>query len=112
MTGPVTRLPVRSPARYARFDKVFVRIPRLALLAALLGLALVPGEASADIFTFTDAEGVVHFTNRPKDPRYSLLFKSHEPKKAAPGVIPVPPSDTSVERFTRYAEWIRQAATL
>lgn len=75
-------------------------------------MALFPGTAGADIFSFTDSEGVVHFTNRPKDPRYSLLFKSHEARKAAPGVVPVPPSDTSIDRFTRYAEWIRQAAIL
>ncbi|MBC7792091.1 MAG: lytic transglycosylase domain-containing protein, partial [Clostridia bacterium] len=34
---------------------------------------LAPSIARADLYTFTDAEGVVHFTNVPRDPRYSLV---------------------------------------
>ena len=30
----------------------------------------------------------------------------------APGVVPVPPSDRDVGRYTRYDDWIREAATL
>lgn len=91
-------------------------LPRSLLLAALMAapLALVPGQASADIYQFTDAEGTVHFTNRPSgDKPYKLYLRSTEGKrKAANNVTPVPPSDRSLERFTRYDTWIRQAATL
>lgn len=85
---------------------------KLLLSAGLLALALVPGVASADIFTYTDAEGVVHVTNRPTDKRFQLYAKTEKRRGPAPGVVPVPPSDTSIERFTRYSEWIRQAAIL
>jgi soluble lytic murein transglycosylase-like protein len=71
----------------------------------------VPGEASADIFRYTDAEGVVHFSNKPTDARFHLYLKAPK-RKARDGVVPVMPSDTSTERFTRHDEWIRQAAIL
>lgn len=89
-------------------------VKRLLLCALGLGLcSLVPGSAAADIYSFTDADGVVHFANKPKDPRFHLYIKSRESKRSpAPGVTPVPPSDTSPERFSRYDEWIRQAAIL
>jgi soluble lytic murein transglycosylase len=48
--------------------------PAVVLLRILLvGLLLLLGSgsiASAQIYTFTDEDGVVHFTNRPKDRRY------------------------------------------
>jgi soluble lytic murein transglycosylase-like protein len=101
-------LPLR-PARSSR------RSPSLAAacVAAVVAAAAVgyPGEASADIFSYTDAEGVVHFSNKPAgDGRYRLVIKSPDRRRA--GVVPFLPSDTSSERFTRYGEWIRQAATL
>lgn len=86
---------------------------RVAAVAALGACALLPARADADIYSYTDADGVMHFTNRPDhDGRYKLYLKAPERRKARPGVMPVAPSDRSVERFTRYAEWIRQAATL
>lgn len=87
----------------------------LAFAAAVLGpAAFFPGEAAADIYQYTDAEGTVHFTNRPSgDKPYKLYLRSTEGRKsAAQSVTPVPPSDRSLERFTRYDTWIRQAATL
>jgi Transglycosylase SLT domain/Domain of unknown function (DUF4124) len=90
--------------------------------AALLGtLAFVglPGAAGADIYKFTDADGVVHFTNTPGgDKRYRVYIHgngasgSKPGSGAAPGVVPVPPSDHDIARYTRYSEWIREAATL
>lgn len=93
--------------------------PRVVLrtLGAALGLAalaLHPGSALADIFTYTDESGAIHFTNRPNgDPRYKVYIKGdgrRAPKRK--GVVPVAPSDKSLDRFTRYDTWIRQAATL
>ncbi|MCL2448709.1 MAG: lytic transglycosylase domain-containing protein [Polyangiaceae bacterium] len=84
-----------------------------ATLAAVAGVSLSTG-VSADIFTYTDADGTVHFTNRPAgDKRYhadARLNSGRKPESA--GVVPVMPSDHDVARFTRYDEWIRQAATL
>jgi soluble lytic murein transglycosylase-like protein len=95
-----------------------LRTLRAAAALALVGwaaLALGPAPAAADIFTYTDAEGVTHFANRPTgDGRYKLYLKSRDrgSRKPPPGVVPVPPSDKSPERYTRYDLWIRQAATL
>lgn len=86
----------------------------VSALALLAGIALVPGRAEADLYSFTDENGIVHFTTNPKnDPRYKLYMRSIErskPQRAA--VQAVMPRDKSVERFTRYDLWIRQAATL
>ncbi len=82
-----------------------------AAFVALAAVASLPGIASADIFTFTDEEGVVHYSNKSNDPRARLLAKTAPHKRhAQAGFVAVPPSDTSIERFTRYDEWIRQAA--
>lgn len=97
---------------------ISLRSLRLAGFVGALGLcALVasPGHARADIFTYTDAEGITHFVNRPSgDARYKLYLKSNDraARRPPPGVVPVPPSDKSVERYGRYDLWIRQAATL
>lgn len=80
----------------------------------LLALA-VPRSAGADIYTYTDADGTVHFTNTPGgDKRYRVYIRGNGAQKsgAAPGVTPVPPSDHDVARFTRYDDWIHEAATL
>lgn len=85
------------------------------LVAASLTLAiLAPGDAAADIYSFTDADGVTHFTNRrPGDGRYKLYLKgSDRPGRRGLGVTPVAPSDHSLERFGRYDRSIREAATL
>lgn len=82
-------------------------------VVALAVAALLPGRAAADIYSFTDADGVIHFANRPSDGRYKLYIKTAPARKRArASVLPVAPSDKSVERFTRHDAWIRQAATL
>ena len=78
------------------------------LVAAVI--LCVASSASADIFTFTDSEGVVHFTSKPQ-PGSSLYVKAPR-RRAQSGVVPVMPSDTSAERFSRYDTAIHQAATL
>jgi len=88
--------------------------PRAVTAGLLLGAAaaaVLPGQAAADIFAYTDDEGVVHFSNKQVgDGRYRLYLKS--PNRRRAGVSAVMPSDGSPERFTRYDEWIRQAAIL
>jgi hypothetical protein len=105
--------PSATPARPGRL--ACLQAGRGRLLAAALGLgalALIPGEASADIFSFTDANGVVHFSNKPRnDGRYKLVIKS--PDRKRPGVASASRGDGGgTDRFTRYNEWIRQASIL
>lgn len=91
---------------------------RILRAAGLLSLLALPAVASADIYTYTDPDGVVHFTNTPGgDKRFRVYIKGNggygKPGSGpAPGVVPVPPSDHDIARYTRYGEWIRQAATL
>jgi hypothetical protein len=42
-------------------------------LSFLVVLGLSHGIAKAEVYTFTDEEGVVHFTNVPTDPRYRKM---------------------------------------
>lgn len=46
-----------------------------ALAGAILIGAGLTGPAHADVYTFTDAQGVIHFTNVPNDPRYSVMIR-------------------------------------
>jgi len=87
----------------------------IAFIATVAAVAVgYPGQATADIFSYTDAEGVIHFSNKSAgDGRFRLYLKSRDPKgRRAAGVIPFAPSDTSSERFSRYDEWIHHAAIL
>jgi soluble lytic murein transglycosylase-like protein len=86
----------------------------LALAVAVLGVAQV---ASADIYQYVDAQGVIHFTNIRNDPRYRVYIRGDKALKAngyagSPGGLSVPPSERDPLRFTRYDEWIHDAATL
>jgi soluble lytic murein transglycosylase-like protein len=77
---------------------------------------VVAGDARADIYKFTDPDGTVHFTNTPGgDKRYRVYIRGNgygSQGQVAPGVIPVPPSDHDVTRYTRYDDPIHAAATL
>ncbi len=98
-------------------SRAFARLASgLAVAFGACALAVAyPGEAAADIFSFTDAEGVVHFSNKPAgDGRFHLFSKSPKGKHGGHdgSFVPFLPSDTSSDRFTRYDEWIHQAAIL
>ena len=43
------------------------------LLAAMLACGIAPLPASAEIYSFTDENGVLHFSNVPTDERYVPL---------------------------------------
>lgn len=82
----------------------------MALVAALLA---VPAVARADIYSYTDADGVIHFTNRPSnDRRFKLYVKGSHNAPSRAGVVPYMPQDRDVSRFSRYDEPIRQACSL
>jgi len=85
----------------------------LGIFAAAAALTSV-GHAAADIYAYTGADGVVHFTNMRSDARYKVYLRGEGASARGPrvGVFPVPPSDREIARFTRYDEWIREAASL
>ena len=90
----------------------------LAVLA-LVALGVLPLTASADIYQWTDADGVVHFTNRgTTNPTAKVYLKANAAAPAAaanvvrPGVTPFAPQDRDPLRYTRFDEYIRQASAL
>lgn len=85
----------------------------LTFLAALVG---VGAEVRADIYTYTDEHGVVHYSNVPpsrrrgvRHIRTSSTSRPAEPERASGGGGT---RDTSAERYTRYDAHIREAAAL
>jgi hypothetical protein len=80
-------------------------------LVAAGALGTLSSDARADIYRYTSADGVVHFTNsRPANGQGRVYLKG-EGHHTWNGT-PVPPSDHDPARFTRYDEYIRAAATL
>ena len=76
------------------------------------GLLLAVTPSFADIYSYVDRDGTVHFTNTPGgDARYRLYMRSRDGGRRRGGMA-VAPSDASPERFKRYNEVIREAATL
>jgi len=87
----------------------------LPRLLAILGVCVVcglPTPASADIYVYTDADGVTHFSNRRRRGAKLYLKTKSTKRRSRRKVTPVPPSDRSIERFSRYDDHILQAATL
>lgn len=71
----------------------------LMLAAAALGLAA--GPALADIYSFRDERGVVHFTNTPDDTRYKLVRREA-------GSSPMPASASAARVYMPAEESIRR----
>jgi soluble lytic murein transglycosylase-like protein len=88
------------------------------VLGALLALVVfAPGVAAADIWSYTDANGVVHFTNLGPRKGWKRVYKTGPGKAAAvrgdcKGCDKVPPRDRSTGRYVRFDEHIREAAQL
>lgn len=76
-------------------------------------MALVlPAVAVADVYSYVGPDGTMHFTNVPAgDGRYRLYRKSRgeRSRRAAPAAAA---SSSSIDRFTRFNEPVRRAATL
>lgn len=100
--------------------------PASVLLIALvggLGLLGTSGSARADIYSYTDADGVVHFTNiapsgKERKRWKKVLKEAAEYGKAAAQrgrcerCDVVPARDRSPERYARYDAYIHEAASL
>src|SRR5689334_6722876 len=106
----IQRLRPRRRPRYA-FAVRAVLLPMLAI-----GLALLPGEtAYGDMYQYTDADGVVHFTNiQPRGGAWKKVLTSQPDPGTKPSAIrgacaacdKVPSTDASPERFHRYDKHI------
>src|SRR5207344_2435038 len=83
----------------------------MSAFRAFAVVLLISGTASADIYQYTDKDGVVHIVNTvPHGVSAQLLVRGgNAPRAGAPIVAP---SDRDPARLTRYDEWIRQACTL
>jgi soluble lytic murein transglycosylase-like protein len=86
-------------------------LTQLALALGLAALAALSTDARADIYQYTDAEGVIHFSNSRPAKAGARLYIKTPPARTFTGT-PQPPQDHDIARFNRYDEWIRQAAGL
>jgi soluble lytic murein transglycosylase-like protein len=94
---------------------------RGVLLACVL-VGAAGGRAAADIYSYTDASGVVHLTNiRPRGKsagRWKRVGSEEAVGKAAArrgacsGCDPVPARDRSADRFNRFDAFITEASEL
>lgn len=98
----------------------------ILLAGALAGVLVVGGASSparADIYSYTDADGVVHFTNIPPGGKdrgrwKKVVNEAAEYGKAAAqrgdckGCDVVPARDRSPGRYTQYDAFIYEAASL
>ena len=82
-------------------------VVRPAFAASLYALCLLAVPAHADIYTFTDEQGVAHFTNVPADARYQVLLKSAPEVSEAGARI----SPAMLARSAQYDSIIETAAT-
>jgi soluble lytic murein transglycosylase-like protein len=70
-------------------------------LLLILAVAALPGLARADVYAFTDANGVSHFSNVPSDSRYQLLITT--PSEAAAGTPA--PKEHGIDWLARSAQY-------
>jgi soluble lytic murein transglycosylase-like protein len=79
-----------------------------------MAAAALCGTASADIYSFTDRDGTVHFTNlRPSGQnasKYRVYLRTPPQRRARPGVVPIPATSTNAARYSMYDASIREAA--
>lgn len=80
----------------------------------LLATGLVTPAARADIYTYTDENGVIHFTNvRPARRRgVRVAIRAREPRPSDAPRASFGPRDPSPERYRRYDAFLREAAAL
>lgn len=80
----------------------------LSLFLFALAMAALSRPALADIYSFKDENGVVHFSNMPDDKRYKLIRREAGSAPAAPVAAPAVaaaanvymPAEESIRRFS------------
>jgi soluble lytic murein transglycosylase-like protein len=77
-------------------------------LLLILAVVAAPGLARADVYSFTDANGVEHFSNVPSDSRYQLLIATSS--EAAAGTAVKAHSIDWLARSAQYDGVIKGAA--
>ncbi len=90
---------------------------RIGALAVLMAVLVSPGRGWADIYTYKDKQGVVHFTNiRKKHRKWKVLYRTGPGKAKTVGACKrcdkVPARDRSPGRFRRYDAIIKEACSL
>jgi len=82
------------------------------LCATVVALACLaaPPRAAADIYSFTDDDGVTHYTNMPDDPRFALLIKSPPEPHPEHGPAAAAARADWHQRAAAYSGMIDQAA--
>lgn len=90
----------------------------LVLVALILAIAAIPAAAPAparaDIYTYTDENGVIHFTNTPPRQRRGVrvAIRAREPRPDDAPRASMGTRDPSPDRYRRYDAFIREAAAL
>lgn len=84
-----------------------VRLATIGLAIAACLVAFSYPAHSAELYMYTDADGVTHFSNIPTDARYQPVFKEPAPEAKAPVLQPAPARSQGRERF---AVLVSQAA--
>jgi len=80
-----------------------------AFLLALCFLAGSP-RARADIYSFTDEQGITHYTNMPDDSRYALLIKAPPEPHAEHSAVAAAVKGNWRERAAAYSGMIDRAS--
>jgi soluble lytic murein transglycosylase-like protein len=86
-----------------------------AFSALVSGVALLlsAAQARADIFQFTDADGVVHYTNvQPRNNGWRRLYRSDDSPRGNSSSSTVTPRAPDPERMRLFGAHIREAASL
>ncbi len=91
-----------------------VKRSRTCIATVLAFFLMSPGEARADIYTYTDENGVIHFTNiKPtSSKKFKVYLETPDSRKPDKNVIPVPADDKSPDRYHRYDSYIAEASAL
>jgi soluble lytic murein transglycosylase-like protein len=87
----------------------------VALVLSMLALAVGSEDVRADIYTYTDENGVVHYSNVPPRRRRGvrqIRTASERPAAEVPAPSGGGGRDASPDRYTRYDAFIREAAGL
>ncbi len=95
-----------------------LRMPRALRtlgLTVLMTLTLASAEARADVYVYTDSDGVVHYSNSPPARRRGvqrIRTRRPEVSRARASGRSLGRRDTNPERYRRYDAFIREAAAL